>query len=499
MSKFKKFLIGISLVIITSGLLCFPYYDKTISFEENLDIINNSNANIPISDLNIKDFAVSILQEDTLTSEEYEKLFLTDYKNENKTTITKVQATSDIALYFKALKCNYAPYNYYGGDEIFLKAKENLLKLISDKDTISVDELTKYMKNSTSFLPDRHFYIGKHSHSLDNTSMYYYSPTIEIHRNSIGYYSKYGNVNYYIKNINNDADIEKYIKLSVNSKGELIYNLGLLKVYLGEDVSSIKVTFYRGSMEYHKNIELKLAGNYPGEIAPSPEYFRIDTIPILSIRNMPYHISTDGLDFTESANKIKDAPVSIIDLRGNHGGDILAAFDFIKERFGVTAESNGLFLLLYGRADAPLSYYDYNGLDGDVKTMNLEKMDEYYYSHTPNESSTLNYNDNLIFVLTDKETSSAAEFFVENLKDFTNVVVVGTNTYGMLESSNIELGYLPNSHIEFSYGNWLRVYDESFFKEGEGLKPDIWVDGQDALDLTLKLITNYDLVKAFSP
>lgn len=171
----------------------------------------------------------------------------------------------------------------------------------------------------------------------------------------------------------------------------------------------------------------------------------------------------------------------------------MTALNWINEYFGVSSQGKGLFLLLYGRSkDAP-SYYDFNTFHKDLKTLQLEKIHAYYYEHIPKSKEELNKNLNTIFVLTDKKTSSAAEFFVEHLKDFENIVVVGTNTHGTLESSNVELGYLPNSHIEFSYGNWLRLYDEKFFKEGEGIKPDIWVNGEDALELTLKLIENYNL------
>jgi len=491
----KKVIIAFFIIIITFLIIIITYshyYKKEISFKETLEKINYENLNIPISKLNIRDFISELPDEEILTAEEHTMLFSSPQMI-SPTAITKKEAISDVTLYFKALKSSYAPYNYYGDDEKFLNAKESVLNFIGDNDVIQVDELTQCLEDNLSFIPDEHFYIGKYDFNLENTYRYYSNSTLKILKNSVGYYLEYDNVYYHIKSINEDKDIEKYLKLSINTDGNLVYNLGLLQKYDGQASSTITVVLYRGESEYTKNIELKLL-NTLSDATDSPlEYTTIDDIPIISSRDIPYSISLDGIEFIKTASEIKESPVSIIDLRGNHGGDILTTLNWINEYFGVSSDGKGLFLLLYRRSkDAP-SYYDFNTFDKDLETLQLEKVDTYYYEHIPKPKEQLNKNSNTIFVLTDKETSSAAEFFVEHLKDFENIVVVGTNTHGTLESSNIELGYLPNSHIEFAYGNWLRLYDDKFFKEGDGIKPDLWVDGEDALDLTLKLISNYKL------
>ncbi len=488
----KKVIITFFIIITALILIYLPYYKRNISFEETLKKINYENLTIPISKLNIRDFMSEIPDEDMLTAEEDSILFSSPYVIP-PTAITRKEAIYDVDIYFKALKSSYAPYNYYGGDEKFLNAKESILTFIGDNDIIHVDELTQCMKDKLSFIPDNHFYIGKQDFNLENTYRYYSNFSLNIFKNRIGYYVEYGNVYYYIKTINEDNNIEKYFKLSINTEGKLVYKLGLLKKYDGQTSHTINVVFYRGESEYINDIELKLSNTLSEESTSPLEYTNINDIPIISSREIPYNINMDGIDFIKTASEVKNSPASIIDLRGNHGGDILTALNWINEYFGISSEGKGLFLLLYGRSKDTPSYYDFNTFDKDLETLHLEKVDAYYYDHIPKFKEELNKSSSTIFVLTDKETASAAEFFIEHLKDFENIVVVGTNTHGTLESSNVELGYLPHSHIEFSYGNWLRLYDDNFFKEGEGIKPDLWVDGQDALDLTLKLIENYNL------
>lgn len=488
----KKVIIAFFIIIIILILIYLPNYKKEISFHETLKNINHKNLNISVSKQNIRDFISEIPDEDILTAEEHSTLFSSS-QILSPTVITAQEAITDVNLYFKVLKSCYAPYNYYGGDEKFFKAKESVLSFIGDKDVVKVDELTQSLKYNLSFVPDRHFYIGKYDFNLKNTYRYYSNTNLQILKNDIGYYAEYGNVNYYIRSINDDKNIEKYLNLSIDNNGKLVYNLGILQKYEGQASNSISTTFYRGKSQYIKNIELKLSNTLSENPKSSLKYTTIDDVPIISSRAIPYSIDLVGIEFTQTASKIKNFPSSIIDLRGNHGGDILTALNWIKEYFGVSSDGKGLFLLLYGRSKNVPSYYDFNTFHKDLETLQLEKVNSYYYEHIPKSKEQLSENSNTIFVLTDKETSSAAEFFVEHLKDFENVVVVGTNTKGTLESSNVELGYLPNSHIEFSYGNWLRLYDENFFKEDVGIKPDLWVDGKDALDLTLKLINNYNL------
>lgn len=79
-------------------------------------------------------------------------------------------------------------------------------------------------------------------------------------------------------------------------------------------------------------------------------------------------------------------------------------------------------------------------------------------------------NDNLIIVLTVKDTLSAAEDFADLLHNVSNVLVIGDLACGCLLG---DIAYssddykITNSHIQICFGGSLHIFPgEEYFKEG---------------------------------
>lgn len=102
-------------------------------------------------------------------------------------------------------------------------------------------------------------------------------------------------------------------------------------------------------------------------------------------------------------------------------------------------------------------------------------------------------NDSLIFVLQDKTTVSAAEFFIRDLRTMDRVVFVGSNTFGGLLAGGIRGFQLPNSGLYFSFGTLLSPAEDGSNLDGTGYLPDLWVNPPDAQDAVLRLIGYYGL------
>ena len=81
--------------------------------------------------------------------------------------------------------------------------------------------------------------------------------------------------------------------------------------------------------------------------------------------------------------------------------------------------------------------------------------------------------------------ASSAENFVRYLKTLDNVVVVGTNTSGTYVSNKFNKTYLPNSKIQFDFGNGITIAND--IEEGIGLTPDIWSNDSDILENIINL------------
>lgn len=82
------------------------------------------------------------------------------------------------------------------------------------------------------------------------------------------------------------------------------------------------------------------------------------------------------------------------------------------------------------------------------------------YLMRPTESgwSQINYllpepipNESIVVVLTDSWIASAAEIFLESLRQMDNVVIIGSNTYGA-SLTNRTTAALPNSLLPLSFG-----------------------------------------------
>ena len=100
-------------------------------------------------------------------------------------------------------------------------------------------------------------------------------------------------------------------------------------------------------------------------------------------------------------------------------------------------------------------------------------------------------NDGLVIALIDNGVASAGESFVKYLKQLSNVIFIGTNTAGVLHFANMGMCNLPNSKIEVFLSKTISMETDFNFREGKGYFPDFWVNPEEALDLSLKFISNY--------
>lgn len=128
-----------------------------------------------------------------------------------------------------------------------------------------------------------------------------------------------------------------------------------------------------------------------------------------------------------------------------------------------------------------LTYYPYVMLkqkkDSYWKQEGLQKSGKYYYTQYPKHQYLTNAGKK-IFVLTSRQTSSAAEAMTDALKNIENVVTVGTNTGGVLiNMANYQMA-MPYSGLFLQFGECLQNFDSSYFREDYGMEPDIYLTGE---------------------
>lgn len=149
-----------------------------------------------------------------------------NFENE-KVRITKDQALQDVEHMFKILKYSYAGYQYFGGDTKFNGVKSSIINIVNKSENwIVVKDFNKILCDNLNFIQDGHFLIGNKNTCV--FKCYYYNEEYSFNKDNKGYFTIIDKDKYYLVEVNNE-DPEKYLKISLNKNGDIVYNLGLIE------------------------------------------------------------------------------------------------------------------------------------------------------------------------------------------------------------------------------------------------------------------------------
>ena len=427
-----------------------------------------------------------------MSQEEMYSLFITkdnmnvarNYYNYDNNVILKKDANEDINLLFDAFKFGYGGYEVFGGDEVFTKAKNNILKEINSHDNLLVKDLENILISNLSFIKDNHFRINENPVFKEKYT-YYYNNDYPIIKDGKEYYINLENKKYKIESINKDKDIGNYIRYTLNKNGVLSYELGIL------------------SLE-NKQLEVLISNNDNKKTIPINLEQSNNTVKNTSIKdsNIGYiklnsmkKISDDILNKTKS---IKNNRVNILDLRGCSGGSDLEARKWFETYFNQEIGINGTILFKYTEFIKEMYINEIKrsyelGLCSEEEFINeITRISSFYSKEKMNSiipytevDKTLD-NDNYLLVLVDNTIASSAESLLIYLRTVKNVVFIGTNSSGTTKIMD-KLGFLlPNTKIVCAFGT--KAYNFSSFEieEGKVLEPDIWLGTEDILDRAYK-------------
>lgn len=492
----KIFCIVFGLFFLSS---CNNSSDRQQIFYDEVKEINERHAleTSRIPDINIKDYTPKMILPESrkvgFTEKELESL--TDYDKFSISTgvLTYEQAEKDIELGFRIFKNCYGGYFYFGGDEVFEEAKEQVLsdcKLAGEKLTVGI--LQESFREHLSFVKDGHFSID--NMNVFNKAEYYSNEEITFFKDGNGYYTEQNTKKRYVISVDGINAVEEYMKLSINDKGMLVYKLGVLSV---EERNAIEVTFEDGTENFA--LSLPEVRDFSGE--KNYSFDEINNVPVIAIRSFMDKSAAE--QFIESAETIKNSKVSILDLRGNFGGHAnnvtkwLDIYDPVLSNY----DRGNIFALRHSRANSYLGSFRYKAdLPERNETIASNSLATYYagvnmWEIEENLAFKRSNNNNLLLVLADTHTASGGESLMSALRNKDNVIFVGINSNGALMSDNGVKIVLPNSKVHIQCGSVLRFdYDKTVFTEETGFRPDIWI-ASDALKHTLNLISYYKLNK----
>ncbi len=118
--------------------------------------------------------------------------------------LTKEESLQDIENLFSLLKFGYSGYSYFGGDQTFSEAKDNILDQISvmESKNISRNLLSKIIQFNLSFIQDSHFAVD--NHKLCDYTMYFSTRKYTFYKDTKGFYTYINDKLYYLSKVNND-------------------------------------------------------------------------------------------------------------------------------------------------------------------------------------------------------------------------------------------------------------------------------------------------------
>lgn len=381
-----------------------------------------------------------------------------EYKPYKKLTTREIK--EDLDNYFSYLKSSYAGYLANGGDDRFLKAKENIIENIHDG--MESRELKILLEKELSFVEDAHFIIGHLNHRTDDRA-WYLVEDFNIYKDKKGLYSILDD-----SYIENGDKLNDFLKPSITSEGKACYILMGYGKEIEEAPKSIKLS--NGEERDLVFRKIKSSGGKSSE----PVYKDIDGIKYLKVPRVYMPIEEKGVNTVlEAGKEMKESPISILDLRGNSGGNGILVDQWIKTYTGEKSQysNNGLRILSEEMFEASS-----NGQKWD-DFMEASSAEIYDNSHVIIKAShKIVGNDNLLIVLTDNIMASAAEMVVDGLHHLRNTVFIGMPTSGCLNGSLMFSAYLDNSNIPFGFGNFWNVFHPDYFKEFKGFQPDIWIE-----------------------
>lgn len=406
------------------------------------------------------------------------------------TILTYGQVVEDMEVLFSALKATYGPYEYFGGDSAFLAAKAAVLADCVQSNPLNSRLVTQSLQKHLSFVADGHFTINGQA-AGQPVVPYLYTQVAYTKANDGFHRLDDDRLVMWVEGCDN---LWQLFARSFSDSGEIVYYPRVLAP-LGEDWTEypedLVVHYADGSSDI---VTTKAYQSCYDKSERVVDLHYNQGIPVIFARNMYFDEATGdewGRKFLDYAEAVKNEPVVIMDLRSNGGGNSLLPAKWLEIYCGKILPSNHIGLKYWTEAD--LLAYDAdkdNPYYASYDTfMRYEPMTAYnaQYSQTGLLNDAFVPNDQLLVILTGKNTASAAEIFVDLAHNLGNTLIVGENTYGVGISNAYTTIVLPNSNIAVQLGTDLTLYPDGYFPEFVGIKPDIWTDG-DAEELAVKWI-----------
>ena len=412
------------------------------------------------------------------------------------------EARAEAGWLLRLLRTQYGPYVWAGGDGVFGAAEAELLAALPETGTISLAEYRALLIRALSFIGDTHLSLDGHSFAPDLAL--FADESRDYYRKDGAFYTDAACTDR-VRTIDGQ-DPAAFLKRAVGQKGELtwyLYRLAPRGEALSCQVRSGRGTY---TADLHPAVSL--------DALPAPQaaytYEVRGGVPVAALNRCVFgdgdqsgwtnqNDEADKRAFLAAAGELKGSPAAVLDLSRNPGGNGDLPPEWFLRYTGRRARQNYCTLRIRA-GDAWLRAGYGAETEADCAALRAGQdayhaaaglvADGAYYTGTP-EPQFLENPGRVLFVLTSRATASAAESFTDLLHNLENTVTIGANTAGCLTGAANYALALPYSGLSLQFGECLFCWEPSYFREGAGLEPDVYLTG-DALEQRLDwFLTRY--------
>jgi len=408
-------------------------------------------------------------------------------------SVSSKQALEDAIILRYLFDNAYAGYSYWSKRQPGITGiSSEIEKLASNSSKVSTNDIYNVICKGISAITDGHVTIGFRQNNFTpyrHRNAYFADLVIE---KRAGKYIVAESKVAGIKPGSKYSGDESMLFPTLAPEGSACFLVGTLSVEKIYDIN-ISVNNKPVKVPVHR---CRMATANPGEGNVFSKYTK-NEVPVLRLANM-YSSENDSIfrRFEAEGNTLRNCPLFIMNLIHNSGGNSVYYSNFIANLNG-----NNTAPMLSAIRNSPAIAQSWTWIDTAkypaFRSYFLEglKLTQQQKENPISGWSVENLLDSKLggqykgkmILLTNSNNMSSAEMAIAQSRCLQNVVVVGENSGGVLTFGNVRNYMLKNSHIRLSLPYCLYYYPT--LVEGEGLKPDLWLDTDEPVEETMKWIT----------
>lgn len=422
-------------------------------------------------------------------------------KTEIPIHISKKEAIEDIQMIEYLLKTSYSGLEYWEHKGVDFKLYfSHLRDFISGKDTVNTNEFEGKLSEILKQINDGHIAIigAKYNWAYKHKSIYFCDILVEKANNGLFKVidSRFNMVR--IGDLFTQKAGEEHLFRTLSPSNKDHYLIGVLSYdftaskQLSFNNETILVPFHKSRLMYSKFDD------------PEPFYIEKETkFPIIRASSFADEQYVYMRRFMELGNELRNEKRIILNLFYNGGGSSVFPQTFIKN-LNSRSEWDINWAILASPAIAqyfakydPRSLTDISPSFRHTVLANRKKDEQYRktpvrsweFGETHSKEPYGSYNGTLI-ILANRRVLSAAEAMIGYSKSVKNRIVIGENTAGVAQFSDVQQYLLPNSKLIVKLPRQILLIPD--FEECIGFLPDYWLDSMEPTKEVLRWLADPD-------